>query len=164
MSQLPSTAAEAKKVGSLRYATGRPCKYGHTGERYTSNQACTICDLRKGAKRSAAYRAKDPFRRRMQCTRSKCLKEGIPFEEEAYYAAWAARGAHCPCLGVEFEAPVVGERPGPDSPELDRIVPELGYVRGNIWVICHQANKMKNNGTWQQLMRIAISIKEKIDA
>lgn len=162
MSQSPSSRAEALAAGAKRYKTGIPCKYGHDAERYASSQGCCECDLLSAAKRSATYRAKDPFRRRMMSTRSKCKLEGIPFEEEAYYAAWAARGTHCPCLGVEFTYNVVGERPGPNSPELDRIIPELGYVRGNIWVICHQANKMKNDGTWQELRAIADAVERRI--
>ena len=162
MSQLPSTAAEAKKIGAKRYVTGRPCKYGHTGERYASSYACCECDTAKGAARSAKYRAKDPFRRRMMSTRSKCKLQSIPFDEEAYYAAWAARGTHCPCLGVEFVVPTVGEQMTASAPELDRIIPALGYVRGNIWVICRQANKMKNDGTWQQLRAIADAVRVRI--
>lgn len=35
--------AEAKVLGLKKYATGRPCKNGHTVERYTSTRTCTRC-------------------------------------------------------------------------------------------------------------------------
>jgi hypothetical protein len=42
-----------------------------------------------------------------------------------------------------------------DSPSLDRIRPELGYVKGNIVVISHLANTIKSQGTADQHRRIA---------
>ena len=42
-----------------------------------------------------------------------------------------------------------------DSPTLDRIKPELGYIKGNIAVISHQANSIKSFGTAEQHRRIA---------
>lgn len=55
----------------------------------------------------------------------------------------------CPVLGFPL---VVAEGGAPrfNSPSLDRIVPEKGYVPGNIAVISHKANSMKNNATLQE--------------
>ena len=30
-----------------------------------------------------------------------------------------------------------------NSPTVDRLNPELGYEKDNIWIICHQCNKTK---------------------
>lgn len=38
----------------------------------------------------------------------------------------------------------------PNSPSLDKIVPELGYVKGNVRVVSNLANTMKNCGTLEQ--------------
>lgn len=40
-----------------------------------------------------------------------------------------------------------GRGGGPSSPSLDRLRPELGYVRGNICVISNLANRIKSNAT-----------------
>lgn len=40
---------------------------------------------------------------------------------------------------------------GPTTPSLDRIVPERGYVRGNVEVISWEANRLKNSATLEQL-------------
>lgn len=42
-----------------------------------------------------------------------------------------------------------------DSPSLDRIIPELGYVKGNVMFISYLANSMKQNATPQQLQQFA---------
>jgi hypothetical protein len=41
------------------------------------------------------------------------------------------------------------------SPSLDRLIPEFGYVPGNIRVISHRANTLRSNGTveeWEALI------------
>ena len=48
----------------------------------------------------------------------------------------------CPVLGLLLE-PSVG-RVSDTSPSLDRVRPELGYVVGNVRVICHRANRLKS--------------------
>lgn len=37
------------------------------------------------------------------------------------------------------------------APTVDRIVPELGYVKGNVVVISYRANAMKNDATQEDL-------------
>ncbi len=59
----------------------------------------------------------------------------------------------CPILGIPL---VVGTGKLHDgSPSLDRKHPELGYVKGNVAVLSHKANAIKNNGTAKQHRRIA---------
>ncbi len=58
--------------------------------------------------------------------------------------------SHCPYLGIELK---VGEgKFSPNSPSLDKIIPELGYVPGNVRVISFMANAMKQNATPEQLL------------
>ena len=49
---------------------------------------------------------------------------------------------NCPVLGIPLR--LQGER-SPNSPSLDRIVPALGYVSGNVRVISDRANRLKSN-------------------
>lgn len=46
-------------------------------------------------------------------------------------------------------------KPSDYSPTLDRLVPELGYVKGNIVVISMLANSIKNKGRVDQIRRVA---------
>ena len=59
---------------------------------------------------------------------------------------------HCPALGVKLEQ---GTRHNhANAPTLDRIYPERGYVPGNVCVISHRANLIKNNATVEELRRL----------
>ena len=59
----------------------------------------------------------------------------------------------CPILGI----PLLynGEKMTPNSPSLDAIVPEKGYVKGNIQVISVRANAMKNDASKEELIKFA---------
>jgi hypothetical protein len=61
--------------------------------------------------------------------------------------------AICPILGIELRIGS-GKFTG-NSPTLDRIVPVLGYVRGNIRVISFRANLLKNNASAAELRLVA---------
>jgi len=47
-----------------------------------------------------------------------------------------------------------------DSPTLDRIVPELGYVKGNVRVISWRANRIKSDATLEELQAVVIYVKQ----
>lgn len=69
-------------------------------------------------------------------------KKGIPFnlkKEDIYIPT------HCPVLGLKLERGV--GKPQDNSPSVDRIKPELGYVVGNVCVISHRANSLKRDGS-----------------
>ena len=61
----------------------------------------------------------------------------------------------CPILGIPLF--VTQGRSGGfrHSPSLDRIVPELGYVKGNVQVISQQANAMKSCASKEDMITFA---------
>ena len=64
----------------------------------------------------------------------------------------------CPIFHTKFVwgASLLGKgRTRPDSPTLDRILPELGYVKGNVAFLSYRANRIKDNGTMQEHYDIA---------
>jgi hypothetical protein len=76
--------------------------------------------------------------------------KGVPF---SLSSADISIPKYCPVLGIELR---VNERHvGPDSPSIDRIIPELGYVPGNVIVVSHLANTIKSYATVDQLLRVA---------
>lgn len=58
---------------------------------------------------------------------------------------------HCPILGIEFKVQDNREY----RPSLDRIIPSLGYVPGNIAIISMRANRIKSDGSAEEHRKIA---------
>lgn len=50
-----------------------------------------------------------------------------------------------------------------DTPSLDRIVPELGYIKGNVRIISNLANMMKNSANRKQLETFTKNIFKYLD-
>lgn len=59
----------------------------------------------------------------------------------------------CPVFGILLAVSDVTATD--NSPELDRIDNRRGYVRGNVHVISRRANRIKNDATPEELIRIA---------
>ncbi len=57
----------------------------------------------------------------------------------------------CPALGVRLIPGSSGSR----SPTLDRIIPSLGYTKGNVVVISALANAIKSTGTPSEILKVA---------
>jgi hypothetical protein len=67
----------------------------------------------------------------------------------------------CPLLGTPL---FFGEgKVGPNSPTLDRVDSTKGYVPGNVWVVSHRANQIKNDATAAELFLIARKLWERIN-
>lgn len=68
----------------------------------------------------------------------------------------------CPYLGVKFhwEATIgLGCRSAhPNSPSIDRIDSAKGYIKGNVAIVSHRANTIKNDASEQELFRIGRAV------
>ena len=64
----------------------------------------------------------------------------------------------CPILGITLRAGSDSSREC--SPSLDRVVPELGYVEGNVRVISQRANRLKSDASVEELEAILKYMKE----
>ena len=76
----------------------------------------------------------------------KAKKRGLPFNIEP---SDIIIPDYCPVLGIKLEKNDQKQRDS--SPSLDRIVPEKGYVKGNVRVISQRANLLKSNATVEEL-------------
>lgn len=66
----------------------------------------------------------------------------------------------CPVLGIPL---FHGDGVSCDnSPTVDRIVPEVGYVPGNIIIISNRANRVKSNASWLELRKLVEFYEEHI--
>ena len=81
--------------------------------------------------------------------RHRAVQKGVPFDlllEDLVFPAV------CPVLGIPMVA-----RSGSfsdNSPSLDRTIPALGYVRGNVTVMSYRANRIKCHASLGELRAI----------
>lgn len=63
----------------------------------------------------------------------------------------------CPILNIRL---FKNHKTSFDSATVDRIIPELGYVPGNVIVISCKANQIKNNGTPEEILKVGYFFKD----
>jgi hypothetical protein len=66
----------------------------------------------------------------------------------------------CPLLGIKIKIGV--KKWTANSPSIDRINPSLGYVPGNVWVISHHANTIKNDASLKELQLIVSGLEKRL--
>ncbi len=111
-------------------------------------------DYRRAAReRGKLYHELDPRKRMVTAAKQRAKKTGLPFNITANDLVI---GETCPILGTYFT-------PNTEyCASLDRIVPELGYVVGNVQVISMKANAMKNSANDIELLCLAKWIYENV--
>jgi len=90
-------------------------------------------------------------------TKGRAKKFGIPFDIEITDIVIPDK---CPILGIPLISGRGGGAVTNNSPSLDKIIPNRGYVKGNVKVISMKANAMKSNATIEEMERILAYMKE----
>lgn len=93
----------------------------------------------------------DPARYLHRAAKARAERAGIPFNIEI---SDITIPTHCPVLGLELQFQFVRGKSWA-SPSLDRKIPALGYVKGNVEVISLRANVLKSNGSATELQAVA---------
>lgn len=107
-------------------------------------QSCgCIRRTRDGLSNTLEYRMFESAKRRAQ-------SKGLPFNIEISDIIIPER---CPLLDIPLQD--CKGAAGDSSPSLDRLLPHLGYVKGNVIVISHRANQIKSCASVDELMMIA---------
>ena len=97
-----------------------------------------------------AYHRRRPELKMLYSSRESAKRQGLPFNLDESDIQIPDQ---CPVLGIEIER-ANGSR-NYNSPSIDRLVPKLGYVKGNVQVISWRANKLKGEGTATEHQQIA---------
>lgn len=64
---------------------------------------------------------------------------------------------HCPILGVELTYPPARYEDNIDTyPSIDRIIPALGYISGNVRIISRRANMLKSAASAEESILLAL--------
>lgn len=100
--------------------------------------------------RTKAWHRNNPARSYCLAAKRRAKTKGVPFDLEPEDIIFPDI---CPVLGI----PILfsSERVRTDNtPSIDRIVPELGYVKGNIEVVSWRANRLKNNASFEEIEKL----------
>ena len=81
----------------------------------------------------------------------------LPFDRAAVVEFLKRLPTHCPALGIKLNP---GGGRSYDSPTLDRIRPELGYVKGNLALLSSRANAIKNDASAAEVQMVADWLKK----
>lgn len=100
------------------------------------------------------YALNNPEKGLLKTARHRAIKKGIEFSIDLTDIVIPEV---CPILGIPIIISDGTGKPGGrmDSPSLDRIDNEKGYVKGNVQVISHMANSMKFTANKEQLLAFA---------
>ena len=60
----------------------------------------------------------------------------------------------CPVLGIEIKENKGKHSPSDNSPSLDRIDSNKGYIKGNVRIISNRANRIKADATIEELRKV----------
>lgn len=95
----------------------------------------------------------------------RAIKINVPYDtkEDLYnYLNPIYKKGICECCSKKL---VIGSKNMPEnnSPSLDRLIPEKGYVIGNISLLCNRCNTLKSNATPDELFIIADWYKTKLN-
>ena len=83
----------------------------------------------------------------------RAIRNHLPFDLTIEYMETIALD-HCPVTGelldwnLQFS---VEGKSNPMAPSLDKIVPSLGYIKGNVAIICNRMNTLKRDMTLKEL-------------
>lgn len=87
---------------------------------------------------------------KFQSKRSNATRVGVPFQMNFSDIEWPT---HCPILGLKLDYQSEGRQE--NSVSFDRIDTTKGYVSGNVVILSWRANRIKNDGSWQEHQLIA---------
>ena len=95
---------------------------------------------------------KDPFCTLARLKKSECKKKGLAYDLDAEYLRSLWTGV-CPVTGNGITIGNSGAG-SHKSGHLDRTIPELGYIRGNVAYISGRINRIKYDATLDELKLI----------
>lgn len=82
----------------------------------------------------------------IRAAKARAKKKGIPFDITIEDFILPEK---CPLLEIPLTVGYGNSQE--NSYSLDKIIPDLGYVKGNVWVISNKANMIKNNASLEEL-------------
>src|SRR5208337_250712 len=119
--------------------SGDPCPKHVNGP--STNGACRDCYRRR-------VNGQLGIRRMLSRAQTRAKQSNLPFSIKLpdLFEVWPKDNC-CPIFKTPFRQAKAYLGALPESPSLDRILPQFGYVKGNIAVISARANRIKSSET-----------------
>lgn len=112
---------------------------------------CATCRADGQRSRYKKHCQVNPFKIKISRAKQRAIKCGLPFDLDEEYLKSIWTGV-CPVFGIEI---FYGqERTLDNTAELDKIIPELGYVKGNVAFLSRRANRLKNDASLEDLHKL----------
>ena len=125
--------------GGILTTAGKSLRLG-----FTTSCGCYDPNRTHGLSKTPEYTVLRGIRLRSQ-------KAGIPFN---LTIEDIKAPATCPILGIPLFRNKGKCYASPNSPSVDRFIPSLGYVKGNVHVISHKANQLKSDASLEELKQL----------
>jgi hypothetical protein len=149
---IDSFSKHAKEPDGLNY-TCRECKSVASKASYQRNSDTvkTLQRIKKAKKMES-----DPEGLMLWRARERARKEGVPcsITRKDIYIPERCPIGHC---GNCYLTRGVGKF-SPFSPSLDRFDSKLGYIPGNVWVVCQKCNRDKQNMTGEEHVTFGLQL------
>ena len=125
-----------------------PSRYDNSGR---IRPYCKECAKDSQKSRYKAHKRDSYFKLKSSRARSRSQYLKVPFDLDAGYLESIWTG-FCPVTGVPLEKNT--DRVNETAAELDRLVPEKGYVKGNVAFLSRKINRIKNNSNLIELEKL----------
>ena len=106
-----------------------------------------------------------PFKSHANKARSRSKARGEKTDLDVQYLkeVWDKQDGICPYTGIKMEISRTSQdediKKTPIKASLDRIDPNIGYLKGNVEFVCYCVNVMKNDFTKDQMLNFIKQIK-----
>lgn len=135
-------ASRCKSCRRKNYHENPDVAKNRSREHYSQNRESVL-------ERMRLRRRQKPEFDLLKSAKARAAKCGIPFRLSVHDISIPEV---CPVLGIPI---TVGDgQCHAGSPSLDRIIPELGYVRGNVVVVSFRANTIKSDASTEELRKV----------
>lgn len=124
--------------------------YPHPNTADRRTQRCKKCHNRESRRYERKKILNDRSWYLWRCAKKRSKKQGILF---ALSPSDIHVPEYCPVLGIRLKD--THGKLCDASPSLDKIIPERGYVPGNVVVVSYKANSVKRNTTLSELQAVA---------
>jgi len=99
--------------------------------------------------------AKNPFPQMVSNAKIRSKADGRIFNiSTEYIKSIFPKDARCPVLGVKFDMTLKKGGTQKHSPTLDKIIPEKGYVKGNLIIVSWIVNRIKGDVNYDEMEKI----------